>query len=479
MSAQTVTQAYRFALAPTPRQAGMLASHAGGARFAYNWGLAAIFASLDARQAEKDAGTEPTTPVPSHFDLCKQWTAWKNTAGWTDKATGEVTEGVPWVAQNFVGTYQAALRDADTARKNFFSSLAGRRAGRRVGRPRFKAKGRSRDSFQVHGQTLGVADAKHVKLPKIGVVKTHENTRKLGRRLRAGTARIIRGTVAKDSAGRWHIALTVEVQRDVRTSLSARQRAGGTVGVDMGVRDTVTLSTGQVFANPAHLEASLRRLAVAQRTVARRTRRGQPSSKRRLKAVARAGRIHNRVAAQRLDYLQNLSTRLVHTHELIGVEGFDLQQIAAGASKDLPAKVRRARNRHLAGSALGMFRWQLQSKAAWYGCQVKVTTAHALTGRTCSRCGQPRATAVPPYLELFTCPSCGLVEDRRRNTAVVLAGWARQEIGKDAGTGPESQNARREDRSPDAGRKAGSRRSPPKREASTRPRRGQAGTPGT
>lgn len=476
MTVQTVTQAYKFALAPTPRQAGMLASHAGGARFAYNWGLAQIFTALDARQAEKDTGGEAATPVPSHFDLCKQWTAWKNTAEWTDKATGEVTEGVPWVSQNFVGTYQAALRDADIARKNFFDSLKGRRAGRRVGRPRFKAKGR-RDSFQVHGQTLDVADAKHVKLPKIGVVKTHENTRKLGRRIRAGTARIIRGTVAKDSAGRWHIALTVEVQRDVRSGPSARQQTGGTVGVDMGVRDTVTLSTGEVVNNPAHLEASLRRLAVAQRAVARRTKRGQPSSKRRLKAVAKAGRIHNRVAAMRLDYLQNLSTRLVHTHELIGVEGFDLQQIAADGSKDVPAKVRQARNRHLAGSALGMFRWQLQSKATWYGCQVKVTSAHAQTGRTCSRCGQPRATAVPPHLELFTCPSCGLVQDRRLNTAAVLAGWAR--VTEDAGTGPESQNARGGDGSPEAGRKAGSRRSPPKREASTRPRRGQAGTPGT
>src|SRR6266581_722864 len=77
---QMIQQAYRFALDPTPRQARMLASHAGGSRFAYNWGLARIIAALDAREAEKEAGGEPVTPLPSHFDLCKAWTVHKNTA---------------------------------------------------------------------------------------------------------------------------------------------------------------------------------------------------------------------------------------------------------------------------------------------------------------------------------------------------------------------------------------------------------------
>ena len=35
-----VKRAYRFALAPTPAQERMLRSHAGAARFAWNWGLA-------------------------------------------------------------------------------------------------------------------------------------------------------------------------------------------------------------------------------------------------------------------------------------------------------------------------------------------------------------------------------------------------------------------------------------------------------
>jgi putative transposase len=489
---QRIQQAYKFALDPTPRQARMLASHAGGARFAFNWGNAQIIAALDARQAEKDAGAQPTVKVPSHFDLCKAWTAWKDGhAHDPEPAEGERRTNTAWVAENFVGTYQAALRDAAKAWSDFFASRSGKRAGRRLGRPRFKKKGRSRDSFQVHGTSLRVVGAdgpslgfraRHadrgstrymVVLPKIGPVFLCESARKLRRRADKGQARIVRGTVSRDSAGRWHISLTVEIARVIRTGPSARQRAGGVTGLDLGVRDTVTLADGTAAGNPAHLERHLRRLATVQRTVARRTRPGQPSSRRRAKAVKRVGRMHNRVANLRLDHLEKLSTALVHSHEVIGIEGWNIQETARRGSPDVPARVRRDRNRHLAGAGLGMLRWKLEHKGAWYGCQVKVTTAHDATGRTCSRCGQARTTPVPPHRELFDCPSCGWAGDRRHNTALVLAQFARGS--EEAGSGPDSKNARRGDISPATVRRG--RRLPLKREASTRSRRGEAGTP--
>src|ERR1700704_2651965 len=52
------------------------------------------------------------------------------------------------------------------------------------------------------------ADRKHVTLPRVGTIKTHESTRKLARRLETGTARILSATVRRD-AGRWYCAFTV------------------------------------------------------------------------------------------------------------------------------------------------------------------------------------------------------------------------------------------------------------------------------
>lgn len=457
---QTVQQAYKFALDATPRQQRMFASHAGGARYAYNWGLGEIAAALDAYAAEKAAGVDkPTTKIPGHFDLCKAWTAHKDNP---DNELG-------WVWENFVGTYQAALRDAAVAWKNFFASRSGKRAGLRMGRPRFKSKQRSRRAFQVHGGTLKVVDAHHVKLPKIGVVKTHESTRKLLRRVVKGTARLVRGTVSQHTDGRWYIALTVEVEREVRTGPSARQRAGGAIGVDLGVRQVATCSDGSVIENPRHLHAAQRKLAGLQRALSR----TDKDSRRRVKARAKLAKAHARVGHLRLDATQKATSALVHSHDRIVVEGWDVQRVAQHGSGDLPARVRRARNRALADAGIGLARWQLVSKSNWYGCTVEVADRAEATGRTCSVCGQVRAKPVPLTEEHFQCPA-GHILDRRLNTARVLAKVGR--VGHVAPSGGETKNARGGDVRPGVVRRAG--RSPVKREARARPlRRGETGTP--
>jgi len=441
---RAVQQAYRFALDPTPRQERMLRSHAGASRFAYNWGNARIIEALGARDAEKAAGGKAETKVPGHFDLCKQWTAWKDEhASDPEPAEGERRTNTAWVGENFVGTYQAALRDAAKAWGDFFKSAKGERKGRRLGRPRFKKRGKARDSFQVHGGTLRVVSAgagfrpkgagkgatrDMVVLPKIGPVFLHESARKLRRRTDKGTARIVRGTVARESDGRWYISLTAEVQREVRTGPSARQRKGGTVGADFGVRELATLSDGTVIPNPRHLEGSLGRLARAQRSLSR----CEPGSRRRARAAGRVGRLHARVKALRLDSLHKVTSGLVHSHEEIVVEGFDVQETARYRRRGkvdpkkreknagVPVKVRADRNRALADTGIGIARWQLESKGAWYGCQVVKTDKHAPTGRTCSACGQVKAKPVPPADELFTCKACGTRLPRRLNTARVL-----------------------------------------------------------
>jgi len=68
-------------------------------------------------------------------------------------------------------------------------------------------------------------------------------------RLADGRGRLLGATVSR-TAGRWHVSFTVEVDRDIPARPSRRQRAGGTVGVDLGVRTLAVLSTGETVANP-------------------------------------------------------------------------------------------------------------------------------------------------------------------------------------------------------------------------------------
>ena len=151
----TVTQAYRFALDPTPRQRRALASHCGAARVAYNWGLALAKARLDQRQAD------PSVPVPwTLFDLRREWSRAKDQAA-------------PWWGENSKEAYNSGLDALARALKNWSDSRRGCRKGRSVGFPRFKKKGRSRDSCRfTTGAIKVLPDRKHVQLPRIGILKT-------------------------------------------------------------------------------------------------------------------------------------------------------------------------------------------------------------------------------------------------------------------------------------------------------------------
>ena len=187
--------------------------------------------------------------------------------------------------------FSAGLDQLARALKNFSDSRKGKRKGRRVGFPRFKKRGKARDSFWYTTGAYGPADDRHVKLPWIGRVKVHEPMGTLTDRLADGRARLLGATVSR-TAGLWFVSFTVEVELAVPAGPTRRQRTGGTVGVDLGVTHLAVLSTGETVDNPKHLAGSLRRLRTASRAYAR----SKPGSAGRRRHAARIARIHGRIA---------------------------------------------------------------------------------------------------------------------------------------------------------------------------------------
>ncbi|MFD0855922.1 helix-turn-helix domain-containing protein [Actinomadura adrarensis] len=124
-----VTQAYRFALDPTPAQERALWSHAGASRFAWNWGLAACRTRYDT-EGKWWSGPE----------MHKLW----NTVKKADPALG-------WWGENSKCVYQEAFRDLDRALRDYDRARKGQRKGRRLGFPKHKKRGRCRDSFRLTG----------------------------------------------------------------------------------------------------------------------------------------------------------------------------------------------------------------------------------------------------------------------------------------------------------------------------------------
>ncbi|HWS94511.1 MAG TPA: helix-turn-helix domain-containing protein, partial [Mycobacterium sp.] len=180
-----VAQAYQFALDPSPTQVDALRSHAGARNFAYNTMLAAVKANLDQRAAEKTyglAGEELTACLGwSMRSLRNEWNRIKDV-----KAVRG--DGTPWWEENSKAAYASGCQCLANALDNWSQSREGRRRGPRVGFPRFKSKRRSAKKFTFTTGALRVEpDRRHVVLPRIGRVRTYESTRRLARRLEAGT----------------------------------------------------------------------------------------------------------------------------------------------------------------------------------------------------------------------------------------------------------------------------------------------------
>ncbi|MDX3658772.1 IS607 family element RNA-guided endonuclease TnpB [Streptomyces sp. ID05-26A] len=399
-------QAYRFALDPGPALERALRSHCGGQRRAFNWGLARVKANLDQRAAEKTYDLSETQLTPS-----VSWSAYGLRKDW-NQAKDMVA---PWWAENSKEAYSSGLANLATALGNWADSRKGTRKGRGLGFPRFKGK-RAGLSCRFTTGAFGLAeDRRHVKLPRIGLVRTHESTRKLARHVARGTARIRSATVSY-RCGRWFVAFSVEITR----ADPAPVRPGSVVGVDLGVTSLAVLSTGETVANPRHLDVARRELRRLQRQAARRTgpdrRTRQKPSARWRKTQARITRLHSAITNARRDGLHKLTTRLVRTHGTVVIEDLNV----AGMLRN------RRLARHIAGVGMAELRRQIEYKAGWAGVRVHVADRWYPSSKTCSDCGVVKAK-LRLSDRLYRCDACGLVLDRDLNAARNLAALAHRE----------------------------------------------------
>jgi putative transposase len=390
-----VRQAYRFALDPSPAQEQALRSHAGAARFAWNWGLARCKERYEAERRWYSA-----------MDLHRLW----NVAKKADPA-------LAWWSQNSKCAYQEAFRDLDQALRDFLKSRKGERKGKRLGFPHRKKRGRCRDSFRLGSGAMRCSGAT-VTLPRLGVIRTHESTRKLARRLADGTARILSATVSR-TAQRWFVSFTVEVERAIPAT---HVRRGSVIGIDLGIRTLLTgvddSGRGIAIDGPKALTSSLRRLRRASRVHSRK----QPSSANRRKSAVRLARIHARVAHVRADALHKATTHLARCYETVVAEDLNV----VGMTRN------RALARAIADQGFGTARRMLAYKTTWNGGYLTLADRWYPSSKTCSGCGAVKAK-LPLHVRVFTCESCGLVMDRDLNAAANLLNLG---TASGAGTGP-------------------------------------------
>src|SRR5260370_10375187 len=124
-------------------------------------------------------------------------------------------------------------------------------------------------------------------------------------------------TISKDCANRYFVSMMVE---DTIETLPVVNKP---VGLDLGLKSMVILSTGEAADNPKFYAKDETRLAKAQRRHAKK----KKGSKNRNKARLKVAKIHARINDCRRDYQHKLSTRIVHENQVMYVKSLAVKNM--------------------------------------------------------------------------------------------------------------------------------------------------------
>ena len=277
-------------------------------------------------------------------------------------------------------------KDLDVAYKNFF-------ARPEAGFPRFKSKHDRHKSYRTSYTNGNIKFlGKMIQLPKLGKVKIKDKRTQL-------EDRILNTTVSQEPDGKYYVSICCA---DV--SMVALEPVNHNVGIDLGLKEFAIASDGTKYANPKYLAKSLKRLKFLQKSLSRKTK----GSSNRNKARIKVARLYARIANQRRDFLQKLSTELIRNNDVICLE--DLQ-------------VKNMVKNHKLAQAISDVSWSefirmLSYKAEWYGRKIVKIDKFFPSSQICNRCGHKHAETRDLSVRKWACPQCGAVHDRDVNAAI-------------------------------------------------------------
>jgi putative transposase len=381
---------HKIARCPTPEQVDYFKRACGTARRVWNW-------ALNEWNRQYAAGGRPNAMA-----LKKQFNAIKYTdPQWLDE------KGRPWLRDIHRDAHAQPFAHLAKAWERFFTDL---KAGKEAHAPRFKKKGRCRDSFYVANDKFRL-DGKTIRLPKIGEVAMTEELRFKGK---------ILGATVSRTADRWFVAIQVEVPD---AQFYRRRTAHDVNGIDLGVKAAATISSGEVIEAPKPLNAALRRLKIRGRRLSRKLQAAKemagfgrharlpkgtrlPVSNNRRTSAATLARLYARLANLRADFTHKLTTRLCRENQAFVIEDVNV--------KGMLANERLARA--IADVGFGVFRSQLEYKAKRYGTHLIIADRWYPSSRLCSICGWKNEALTLSDRE-WVCAQCGERHDRDLNAA--------------------------------------------------------------
>ncbi len=359
------SRAYKFRIYPNKKQQRQLYKEFAASKSVYNY-----FLDLSIKYYEQHKEYEKKSL--NFYDWCHIITDEKKTE--EHKWWSEVG------AQNLIQT----LRDLDTAYKNFFRNV---KKGATAGFPNFK---KFNSSIRYHNQCCKYDKNMHkIWLTKVGWIKTIDYILPFGK--------IMNMTVSKDKNGMWFISICVKQETKEYINMLEKE-----IGIDVGIKDFLVDSDGNKIKNPKYLKLSERKLKRLQRQLSSK----KIGSNNRKKSRLKLAKCHAKIAEQRKNFLNQLSTDMTKNNKLIVREDLSIKNMVKN----------HCLAKEINSASWGEFFRQLDYKSLWYDMQIIKIGKFEPSSKTCNKCGYVKKDLRLSERE-WICPECGTILDRDINAA--------------------------------------------------------------
>ena len=280
---------------------------------------------------------------------------------------------------------------------NFFKNRS------HFGFPKFKSKHDLKQSYRTpyNRGNASVIDNKHLKLPKLGKIKTKKFSM-------PEVYKIFNITVERTNAGRYYASICIE------TEVQPLPKTGKQVGFDLGLIDLLIGSDGTRYARPRFAYEYKDKLAKEQRKLSKmrtkldRVNANLDECRNYQKQKRKVAKLHEHIANCAKDFNHKLSIELVRNYDFIAMEDLNVE----GMKK----------NRKLAYS-ISDVRWSqllnfIRYKCLWYGKEFRQVDRFYASSKICSDCGAYHKDIVNSLsVREWICPDCGIRHDRDVNAA--------------------------------------------------------------
>lgn len=222
--------------------------------------------------------------------------------------------------------------------------------------------------------------------------------------------------------GKWYASITVKCE-------PVRSTDNGAVGIDLGCKEAITLSTGEQIAKPEFIRVGQRQVKAASKQLRRKR---APNRNQKIKASRRwkkqrqvMSQLQRKVTHQREDWLHKTTSNIVSSNSLVAGEQLNVKGMTAKAKKGKRKAQKAGLNRSILEVGFGTIGQMLDYKLAEAeGFYVESPTRQLKPTQRCAKCWELTPKVLADRVHVCSNSNCGHIEDRDVNAAQVNLIWA-------------------------------------------------------